>query len=229
MKKIIKLLLMTVPIICFALAIYLLTDFAYNRLLETNSVFNLLISSSDTLSREGDDLLDGNIDEDFIIPEEEPDSIIYSGELFPTVIKHGSKWAVLNIENWKMKDIPVYFGDSDVILSMGAGQWNGSYFCGLEKNCVLSAHVMTWFYEVEDTEIGDEVTMQTIYGTYKYEVSDKFIFNETDASVLWNDYGGDTLFIYTCYPRTSGFFRTHQRIALVCSLKEGIIYESKYE
>lgn len=229
MKKILKLLLMLIPIICFALAIYLLTDFAYNRLLENNSIFNLLISSSDSLSQKSDALFDGDAEDEFIVPEEKAESIVYSGEYFPTVIKYGAKWAVLNIENWKMKDIPVYFGDSDEILSKGAGQWIGSSFCGLEKNCVLSAHVMTWFYEIEDTEIGDEVTMQTIYGTYTYEVSDKFIFNETDPSVLWEDYGGDTLFIYTCYPRSNGFYRTYQRVALVCSLKEGVIYESKYE
>ncbi len=309
MKKVIKLLLMTVPIICFALAIYLLTDLAYNRLLESNSVFNLLINSSDSIKRENDRLINNEIDEDFITSETEsevtteiatevstelatevvtevsteaepeakpqpkpepkpqpkpqpkpeetkpqakpqpkpepkpepkpqpktvqidsqpvPEEITYSDEYFPVVIDYDSQWALLSFDSWKRKDIPVFFGDSDEILSQGAGQWSGSYFCGLGKNCVLSAHVMSYFYELQDTEIGDEVIMQTVYGAYKYEVTDKFIFEETNTSVLWDDYGGDTLFLYTCYPRS--LKRTLQRTGVVCTLKGGVIYKNKYE
>ena len=304
MKKVFRLLLMLVPIICFALAIYLLTDLAYNRLLESNSTFNLLINSSDSIKRENDHLISDEITEDFItsetdeevttevvteVPTEEatevateaqtevkpqpkpqvntqantqaattakpkpkpeskpqpkpepkpqpktvqitsqsvPEEITYSDEEFPVVIDYDSQWALLSFESWKRKDIPVFFGDSDEILSLGAGQWSGSYFCGLGKNCVLSAHVMSYFYELQDTEIGDEVIMQTVYGAYKYEVTDKFIFEETNTSVLWDDYGGDTLFLYTCYPRS--LQRTLQRTGVVCTLKGGVIYKNKYE
>ena len=304
MKKVFRLLLMLVPIICFALAIYLLTDLAYNRLLESNSAFNLLINSSDSIKRENDHLISDEIKEDFITsetkeevttevvteaPTEEatkvatetqtevkpqpkpqvntqantqaattakpkpkpepkpqpkpepkpqpktvqitsqpvPEEITYSDEEFPVVIDYDSQWALLSFDSWKRKDIPVFFGDSDEILSLGAGQWSGSYFCGLGKNCVLSAHVMSYFYELQDTEIGDEVIMQTVYGAYKYEVTDKFIFEETNTSVLWDDYGGDTLFLYTCYPRS--LQRTLQRTGVVCTLKGGVIYKNKYE
>lgn len=228
MKNILKLIFMLVPAVCFALAVYYLTDYAYSNLLETNSMFNMLISSADAIDREADALLNETLEEEFIVLEDVPEIIVESKETIPA-IAYGSRWATLNIEGWTTTDIPVYFGDSDDILSKGAGQWNGSYFCGLGKNCVLSTHFMTWFYEIEDTEIGDEVTMQTIYGTYKYEVTDKFIFSDSKSSVLTADYGGDTLLIYTCYPRSNGVNLTNQRIALVCSLTKGVLYESKYQ
>ena len=228
MKKIVKFIFMLVPAVCFALAVYYLTDYAYSKLLETNAAFNMLISSADTIEREADAKLNESLEEEFIVIDNEPEIITKSDETIPT-INYGSRWATLNIDGWNTKDIPVYFGDTDDILSKGAGQWNSSFFCGLGKNCVLSAHFMTWFYEIEDTEIGDEVTMQTIYGTYKYEVTDKFIFNQSDSSALTADYGGDTLLIYTCYPRSNGVNLTNQRIALVCSLTKGVLYENKYQ
>ncbi len=228
MKKIAKLIFLLVPAVCFTFAVYYLTDYAYSKLLETNAVFNMLISSADAIDRDADAIIIDSLEEEFIPLDDAPDVILESKETIPA-IHYGSRWATLNIDSWDTKDIPVYFGDNDEILADGAGQWNGSFFCGLGKNCVLSAHFMTWFYEIEDTEIGDEVTMQTTYGTYKYEVTDKFIFTQSDSSALTADYGGDTLLLYTCYPRSNGVNLTNQRIALVCSLTKGVLYESKYQ
>lgn len=76
------------------------------------------------------------------------------GDTFPA-ISYGSKWATLNVEGWtKNKDIPVYFGDEDSVLSKGAGMWIGSRFCGQNGKTVLSAHVTTDFYELETTLSG---------------------------------------------------------------------------
>lgn len=229
MKKLMKLVFMTVPAILFAFSVYLLTDYAFNTLLETNSLLSMMLSSSDRASVNA-----GGFEYDLTEPEPVfdvsalPDGIEYATEDMPRIM-YGNNWATMNVEGWNTVDIPVYFGDSDEILTKGAGQWNGSFFCGQGGNCVISAHVMTWFYEIEDTEIGDTVTMQTIYGPYEYEVVDKFVFSETESYLLTKDYGGDTLFIYTCYPRSNGIMRTKQRMALICSLKKGLLYPNKYE
>lgn len=231
MKKLIKALFMVVPAILFVFSVCLITDFAFDKLIETNSVVSLMISSGDRTANSFPEF-EYDLEEPVVVPvvseKTLPEGIDYATEDMP-IIKYGTNWATLNVDGWNTTDIPVYFGDSDEILTKGAGQWSGSFFCGLGKNCVISAHVMTWFYEIEDTEIGDKVTMQTVYGPYEYEVVDKFIFDESEGGYLTKDYGADTLFLYTCYPRTNGFFRTRQRIALVCSMTKGLIYENIYE
>ncbi len=232
MKKLFKALFMTVPAILFAFSVYLIFNFTFNSLLENNSVLSLLLSAGDrSYSNQVGfeyDLTEPAVIEPIVNDKELPMGIEYSDQPMP-IINYGTVWATMNVEGWDTKDIPVYFGDSDEILTKGAGQWNGSFCCGLGKNCVISAHVMTWFYEIEDTEIGDIVSMQTIYGPYEYEVVDKFIFEETQSSMLTKDYGGDTIFMYTCYPRSNGVMRTKQRMALVCSLKNGLAYKSIYD
>lgn len=229
MKKLMRALFMVVPAVLFAFSVCLLTDYAFNSLIESNPAFSLLLSSSDRAAK---DSLKFEYDLEEPVPtikeEELPEGIDYATEDMPTIM-FGTNWATLNVDGWNTVDIPVYFGDTDEILTKGAGQWNGSFFCGLGKNCVISAHVMTWFYEIEDTEIGTKVTMQTIYGPYEYEVADKFVFDESESDNLTKDYGGDTLFIYTCYPRSNGVMRTRQRIALVCSMTKGLLFDNKYE
>ena len=227
MKRVLQASFMAVPAICLAFAVYFLFDYVFVSTVNSNPLIRLafnFVSDSQDIG----DVLSVGVNDRFIVYDDLPDGIEYADGEIP-VISYGTKWALLNIEGWETKDIPVYFGDSDEILTKGAGQWNGSYFCGLGKNCVLSAHVMTWFYEIEDTEPGSKVTMQTIYGTYIYEVSDKFVFDESDADVLYTDYGADTLLLYTCYPRSNGLRRTSQRAALICTLKEGKLYKNRYE
>lgn len=135
----------------------------------------------------------------------------------------GECWAILNVEDWENKDIPVFYGDTNRILIKGAGMWNGSRFCGQNGKTVLSAHVTKHFREIQDTKIGTVVTMQTGYGLYKYEVIDKKIFSANDDSLLLADDGNETLVMYTCYPFESRIRK--QRIALICRKIEGKVFD----
>lgn len=149
---------------------------------------------------------------EIVIPEDENE--------FP-VIPYQSQWATLNVEGWERKDIKVFFGDSKEILKKGAGMWINSRFCGQNGKIVLSAHVTTDFYEMEDTAIGTRVTMDTVYGTYVYEVVDTLIFKYTDASHLSPADGEEVLLMYTCYPRKNGYQFKSERLALICKKVEG--------
>ncbi len=224
MKKALKALLMLVPSLCLTLAVIFFTDYAYRAFLKIPAV-SLAISVGDRVSTTSEATSDIAFTVNNKSDNDQISGIEYTDAEFPVKIPYGSQWAVLNVDSWETRDIPVYFGDTDSILLMGAGQWFGSRFCGQNKTCILSAHVMTYFYEIEDTEPGDTVTMDTTYGKYTYEVSEKFVFSENDPSPMFEDYGTDTLFMYTCYPRTNGINRTYQRAALVCLLKEGTVYE----
>lgn len=137
------------------------------------------------------------------------------------VIPYESQWATLNVEGWEETDIPVYFGDSNAILRRGAGMWFNSRFCGQGGKTVLSAHVTSHFYEIEDTAIGDLVTVDTIYGEYVYKVTDIQVFHYQDSSLIQPDDSEEVLLMYTCYPRKNGYQFKTERVALICKKVSG--------
>lgn len=136
-------------------------------------------------------------------------------------IPYESQWATLNVDGWQKRDIPVFFGDSNAILRRGAGMWFNSRFCGQNGKTVLSAHVTSYFYEIEDTAIGTLVTMDTVYGEYVYKVVDITTFHYQDNSVISPKEGEDSLVMYTCYPRKNGYQFKTERIALICKKVSG--------
>ncbi len=139
----------------------------------------------------------------------------------PTIY-YGEQWATLNVDGWEERDIPVFFGDENALLRKGAGMRFNSRFCGQGGRTVLSAHVTAHFYELETTKIGTLVTMDTVYGKYVYEVVDTLIFHYQNNSALSPVEGeGETLFMYTCYPRKNGYQFKTQRLALICRKVEG--------
>lgn len=156
-------------------------------------------------------------------------STVNSGEVQAPVVQEGefplipyeSQWATLNVQGWEEKDIKVFFGDNKTILKKGAGMWVNSRFCGQNGKIVLSAHVTSHFYEIEDVKIGDLVTMDTVYGTYVYKVVGTQIFHYEDSSLLTPNDGEEVLLMYTCYPRKNGYLFKTERLALICKKIEG--------
>ncbi len=146
-----------------------------------------------------------------------------SPETFPT-IPYESEWATLNVEGWTRRDIPVFFGDNHNVLRKGVGMWMNSRFCGQAGKTVLSAHVTSCFYELEDTEVGDVVTVDTVYGRYTYQVTQRVIFDYRDSSLLMPDGEEDTLLMYTCYPRENGYRFKSERLALICRKISGKVW-----
>ena len=224
MNKTVKALLLALPALILLSLIYVTTDYAYDAFIGDTAIVDILISdktAESTVESEKENT-EGSSELDL------PEGIVNSDETLP-VINYASKWATLNISGWEEKDIPVHLGDKEDILSKGAGQWIGSYFCGLGKNCIVTANVTTYFYELEDTPIGTSVTMQTVYGDYEYEVTDKYTFDKDDIDMLYEDLGEDTLILHTSYPRSSGNGESEKRIALICSLRRGTLYKDKFE
>ena len=199
--------LLTLPYI-FLLCSLVLLSFGGLRLMTdipaVSAFLNPKITSSETTNSESVSSA----------PESENDA-------FPS-IAFESRWATLSVEGWtKNTEVPVYFGDSNEILHKGAGMWIGSRFCGQNGKIVISAHVTTDFYELEDTPVGALVTMNTIYGEYTYKVREVKIFSSSDKQLLYPDDGKEVLFMYTCYPRSVGVGYTSQRCALVCDKVSG--------
>lgn len=193
---------MLLPYLLAVLAVLFAAVFVFENIVAESMYYQLITGFS------GGDVIGGGT----VTPDE--------GHL--PVIEYGSQWATLNVDGWKERDIKVFFGDDDVLLRNGAGMRVASRFCGQGSRTVLSAHVTRHFYEIEDTKIGTLVTMDTIYGKYVYKVVDTLIFNYKDRSALAPVEGeGDTLFLYTCYPRKNGFQFRAERLALICRKVEG--------
>ena len=224
MNKTIKALLLALPALILLSFIYLATDFTYDSFIGDTAIANILLSEK-TAGLAPESNTDTQADTDVI---DLPDEIVKSDKTLP-VIAYASKWATLNINGWEEKDIPVHLGDKEDILSTGAGQWIGSYFCGLGKNCIVTANAATYFYELEDTAIGTSVTMKTIYGDYEYEVVDKYTFDKADIDMLYEDTGEDTLILHTSYPRSGASAESEKRIALICTLKRGTLFQNKFD
>lgn len=157
-----------------------------------------------------------------IVPAGSPEEVTPDLGHLPA-IPYESQWATLNVDGWSEKDIPVYFGDSKAILKKGAGMWFNSRFCGQAGKTVLSAHVTSHFYEIEDTAIGTKVNVSAFYGDYVYEVTDVVVFKYTDNTVISPDKteSEDTLVMYTCYPRKNGYRFKTERMALICKKVSG--------
>lgn len=115
--------------------------------------------------------------------------------------------------------VAVYQGDDYDILAQGAGHSFASALPGEGGKVVLSTHNNSFFSTLDQLAVGDEVTLELYYGTYRYAVAGTFVFDEGDTAQL-ADEGADKLFCYTCYP-LHYLGSTPQRYAVVCTLVEG--------
>jgi|GEM_PF-1427725 len=147
---------------------------------------------------------------------------IKDAETFP-VIRWGQQWAVLNIDRYGWKNMPVYFGDDDKLLSRAVCMGSASRFPGFGKNCILSAHVTSYFFEIKNVDVGTKISLNTIYGEYEYKVTETAVFHVDDyRDYFLKDYGGDTLLLYTCYyPPGVKWSKTDYRYILVCKKTDG--------
>ena len=192
---------MLLPYLLTACAVLCASVLLFHTVVEESAYFQLLINSSS---------------------DEQTGNKVEADEGHIPVISYGEQWATLNVDGWEERDIPVFFGDEGPLLRRGAGMSFASRFCGQGGRTVLSAHVTAHFYELETTKVGTLITMDTVYGKYVYEVVDTQIFHYEDRSAILPVEGeGETLFLYTCYPRQNGHLFKKQRFALICRKVEG--------
>jgi len=94
----------------------------------------------------------------------------------------------------------LYYGDSDVILMKGVGQYVKSYFPGQHGMIVVGGHDSTYFSALSQLENNYEdciIKVNTSYGEFEYEITGHEIVNGSDFEV--KD-GKEQLVLYTCYP-----------------------------
>lgn len=134
--------------------------------------------------------------------------ISFSQIQFPS---KGEQYANISCEEIGL-DAPLYWGDSDTILKYGVGQYTGSYIPGYGKLLFLAAHNTTYFNCLQNAAEGQEVTITTNYGVFKYEIYKLEVINAKQADKLyetWVTGTEETLMMYTCYPFENAYgFKT---------------------
>lgn len=115
------------------------------------------------------------------------------------VPKFGEQYGELSCERIGLS-APVYYGDSNEILRVGAGQYIGSFLPGYGRLIMLCAHNTTFFRPLQNVEVGDIFVFKTSYGVFEYQVTETAIKDHNDSSAYNLLIDSEQLIMYTCYP-----------------------------
>lgn len=133
--------------------------------------------------------------------------------------EYGTKYANIQIPKIDV-DLPVYFGDTLEILKNGVGHSSGSYFPGEGGSIIFMGHnAKKTFRRFSELQIGDEITVKAVYGTYKYKIYDMKLIKETDVDALPIQKEKEILMVYTCYPFNNIGYAT-QRYVVYAELEK---------
>lgn len=173
---------------------YLLIYVAFNPIIKpVLSVSEIFISDADFKSG---DKLTSIFDENSHISQESSNTVAMSQVEIPSF---GTHYANLSISSISI-EAPLYFGDSSSVLSSGLGQYNGSFLPGFGRPILISGHNNSYFNSLQYINKGDEITITTNYGVYKYQVTETRIASYDDKSAYDLSADKETLILYTCYP-----------------------------
>lgn len=150
----------------------------------------------------------------------------YAGETSPegevVIPAYGSQCAILESEAIDLY-VPVYWGGGSELLEQGACHTPASAALGSTGNSVISAHVNTFFHDLNQLEVGDVITAYTTYGKFTYEVSELIEFDSSDKSHLKKT-EDDRLTLYTCEMQLLG--SSSKRVGVVCKLTDKAFYQT---
>lgn len=134
----------------------------------------------------------------------------------------GELYAVLDSKVLETS-VPVYWGTTTELLQRGACQSTGSVIAGDKGNSVISAHVDTFFEDLDNFKEGDTVSLKTNYGEFVYTVKEKVTFNKKEGKYV-SPTDDDRLTLYTCKKDILG--NMDERTGVICELKEKKFYNS---
>lgn len=94
---------------------------------------------------------------------------------------------------------PVFEGTEDEQLDAGVGHVFDSVLPGIRDNSVLSGHRTTVFGRLGELSIGDMIVVETLGGSFTYQVREFRIVKKTDRTVIVPTETA-VLTLTTCYP-----------------------------
>lgn len=135
----------------------------------------------------------------------------------------GELYAIVSTESLGI-NVPIYWGTTTELLERGACQSSSSAVFGTNGNSVISAHVDTYFADLNNIQKGDMVDIYTNYGKFTYTVTKLIEFSSKDKKYIAPS-EDNKLTIYTCKRDLLG--ASDRRIGAVCELTEKQFYTEK--
>lgn len=105
---------------------------------------------------------------------------------------------ILEIPRLQLSAVAEEGADTDT-LDLSVGHVAKTAYPGLPGNSAFAAHRDTYFKNLEDIQIGDQINFKSLDHDYRYQVSSIQIVDGSDTSVL-ADTGQSTITLVTCYP-----------------------------
>lgn len=146
-------------------------------------------------------------------------TVINSENKIENYPEYGTQYATIEIPKINV-NVPVYFGDTLEILKKGVGHSSGSYFPGEGGSIIYMGHnSQKMFRRFSELQIGNEITVKTNYGEYKYKIYDMQLIKETETEKLPIQKDKEILMVYTCYPFNNIGYAT-QRYVVYAELEK---------
>lgn len=178
----------------------------------------------DDLKIDPDDANIGLIIKDNEITEDYSGETYETGELIRPV--YGEMYAIMKSDALEL-DVPVYWGSDVELFERGACQASSSAVIGDDGNTVISAHVDTFFSDLEKLKEGDSITLLTNYGEFTYTVKELISFKSSNNKYVNPSQNEDKLTLYTCKKDILG--ASDERIGVICELTERKFYKGSEE
>lgn len=133
----------------------------------------------------------------------------------------GKAYGKINIDKLEI-DEPLFFGDDEENLRIGAGQYIGSVFPGEKGTTLIGGHNSSDFGKLTDLVTNDLITINTDYGHYEYSVYQTKIakYNDKEVLALLNNSMDKKLALYTCFP-VNMLGLTDDRLYIFADYKSG--------
>jgi sortase A len=133
----------------------------------------------------------------------------------PALLSQGDAAAVIDIPKIGLDEVVVE-GVGVEELKKGVGHYPDTKMPGEKGNAALAGHRTTYghpFNRIDELAPGDEITVTTRAGTFKYGVMEKKVVTPETVSVL-DDTSDDRLTLTTCHP----MYSAEKRLIVVAKL-----------
>jgi sortase A len=102
-------------------------------------------------------------------------------------------------------------GVDTTVLYSGPGHYPGTVWPGDPGTVGVAAHNVYWI-NFPQLKNGDEIDLETRYGTFRYRVTGNRIVNPDNRTVLVPSEPGHHLVLTTCWPLWAGAFATQRYV-----------------
>jgi sortase A len=117
-------------------------------------------------------------------------------------LEQGQAFGRLELPSIGVESVVVHGTRWGADLSRGPGHYERTEVPGMGKTVGIAGHRTTFgapFRNIDDVEVGDRITLEMPYATFRYRVFKHEIVAEDDWGVI-RDRGFDTLMLSACHP-----------------------------